>query len=320
MVSATGSFDDKSYTQTAYSGLQRAVTELSVEQGTLQGQDSDNLAGNVQSLIDSKCDIVIGVGYQLTEAIEEAAKLNPEVDFVIVDGQSSVELPNLKPLLFNTNESSFLAGYLAAATTNTKTVATFGAENVPDVTIFMDGFVQGVAYYNLQKGDSVKVIGWDQTAQDGALVASSTPYSDAEAGKVSAQTQISQGADVLFPVAGLSGTGAIEIASQSNGEVSVIWVDTDGCEMDAAYCPYILTSVYKALDDAVFQAIQDSSTDKFTSEAYIGNLANKGTGLSDYHNFDSKILNETKAEIEQIASEIADSALLVPSQAAHRHS
>ena len=100
------------------------------------------------------CNIIVTAGFLLSDDTLAAAKKNPDVKFAIVDNNDPKTYPavtNLKPLLFNTAQSSFLAGYLAAGMTKTKKLGTFGGAKIPTVTIFMDGFSQGVDYYNKQK-------------------------------------------------------------------------------------------------------------------------------------------------------------------------
>ena len=115
-------------------------------------------------MVDAKCNMIVTVGFLLGDDTLAAAKKNSDVKFAIVDNNDPKTYPaakNLKPLVFNTAESSFLAGYLAAGMSKTKKVGTFGGAKLPTVTIFMDGFSQGVDYYNKQKSADVKVLGWD---------------------------------------------------------------------------------------------------------------------------------------------------------------
>ena len=102
----------------------------------------------------------------------------------------------------------------------------------------MDGFWEGVQYYNKKKSKNVQVLGWDENEPEGRHVrAEHNPFSDQNKGQPISQTFIPQGADVIFPVAGGSGLGAGAAAAQaSGGKVSVIWVDTDGCVSAPQYC------------------------------------------------------------------------------------
>ncbi len=319
MVSDSGGFDDKSFNETSYKGLMKAKDELGVETGQVESSTTSDFAQNIGTMIDAKCDIIITVGFLLGDATVAAAKANPDVQFAIVDNvpKGAEKLKNLKPLVFNTAESSFAAGYLAAAMTSSGTVGTFGGAKIPTVTIFMDGFAQGVEYYNKQKSKSVKVLGWDVKKQDGSFVpaAGGSPFENKAGGKSVGTSLVSQGADILFPVAGPAGEGALQVAKASGGKVSAIWVDADGCESASSYCPSIMTSVYKGMDTAVFEAIKSVIDGDFSSDPFVGTLQNEGTGLSPYHEFDSKIPDDIKSEIDAIKADIISGKIKITSAA-----
>nr|WP_231980637.1 BMP family ABC transporter substrate-binding protein [Tessaracoccus coleopterorum] len=228
MVSDAGGFDDKSFNETAYNGMMKAKDELGIQTKQIESNAEGEYAGNVQSMIDAKCNIVITVGFALATATEAAAKQNPDVQFTIVDNGSFEGVDNARGLIFNTAQPAFMAGYAAAAMSTSGTVGTFGGAKYPTVTIFMDGFAQGVSYYNETKGASVKVIGWDEAAQDGQFVGGNNPFGDIPGGKNTAATLIAQGADIIMPVAGPAGLGALQAAQESGGKVNAVWVDTDG--------------------------------------------------------------------------------------------
>lgn len=318
MVSDSGGFDDKSFNQTSHDGLVKAKTELGIETNQIQSSADADYAKNIQSMVDSKCNMVVGVGFKLADAVEASAKANPNVKYAVVDSALKNPQPNVKPLLFNTDESSFLAGYLAAAQSQTHKVGTFGGMKIPSVTIFMDGFSQGVDYYSKNKNVPTQVLGWDVAKQDGQFVPGSNPFVDVAAGKTTATNLTTQGADVVFPVAGNAGQGALQVAQESGGKISTIWVDTDGCKSAANYCPVIMSSVYKGMDVAVFDAIKAAKDGSFTSTAYVGTLKNAGTGISPYNQFDSKISAATKAEIDTIKKGIIDGTIKVTSVSANK--
>jgi len=316
MVSDSGGFDDKSFNQTSYKGLTDAKAQLGIQTGEVESKNVADFAKNIQSMVDAKCNIIVTVGFLLSDATMAAAKANPDINFAIVDdtpkGYDSVK--NLKPLVFNTAESSFLAGYAAAAQTKTGKVGTFGGANIPTVTIFMDGFAQGVAYYNQQKGKSVQVIGWDAAKQDGQFVPGQNSFENVAGGKQVAQDLANQGADILFPVAGPAGEGALQVAKASGGNVSAIWVDTDGCVSAASYCSSLITSVYKAMDVAVFDAIKAASEGTFDNSPFVGTLKNDGTGLAPFHDFESKVSAETKTELDKIKADIIAGTIKIESK------
>jgi basic membrane protein A len=317
MVSDSGGFDDKSFNQTSYKGLTDAKTELGIETGEVESAATADFAKNIQSMVDADCNVIVTVGFLLGDDTLAAAKKNPSVKFAIVDNNDPENYPaakNLKPLVFNTAESSFMAGYLAAGLSQTKKVGTFGGAKIPTVTIFMDGFAQGVEYFNEKKGGDVSVLGWDAAKQDGQFVPGDKPFENPDGGKRVAQGLISQGADIILPVAGPSGEGALQAVKASGGKVNAIWVDTDGCVSAEAYCPQLVSSVYKGLDVAVTDAIKAAQDGSFSNEPYVGDLENEGTGLAPYNQFDSKVPAELKAEVDKIKADIIAGTIKIESK------
>ncbi len=310
MVSDAGGFDDKSFNETAYKGLTDAVAQLGVQKAEVQSSVAADYAKNVQQMVDQKCNIIVTVGFALGDATLAAAKKNPDIDFAIVDfaytddkGKNTAPA-NLKGLLFDTSQPSFMAGYLAASLSQTGKVGTFGGAPYPSVTSFMDGYARGVDYYNQQKSKSVAVLGWDTAKKDGTFIGGQDPFGDVPGGKKVATNLMAQGADILLPVAGPSGEGALQVAKASNGKVASMWVDTDGCVSQESYCAVIPSSVGKAMDVAVLQAIKDAKDDKFSNEPYLGTLENNGAYLAPFHDWDSKVSAETKAELDKIKADI----------------
>src|SRR6202034_662967 len=139
-------------------------------------------------------------------------------------------------LVFNTVQDGFLGGYLAAGITKTGKVATFGGQELPTVTIYMDGYWDGVQYYNSKHGTHVQVLGWNEQTQKGSFTGD---FTNQTKGLTQTQTFISEGADIVFPVAGNVGLGAAKAVQQddaSGGKVNMMWVDTDGCVSAAQHC------------------------------------------------------------------------------------
>ena len=309
MVSDEGGFDDKSFNETSYNGMTKAAKDLGLKTKEVQSQTPSDYAKNVQAMVDAKCDVIVTVGFALGDATLAAAKANPTIDFAIVDyaftdqAGKDTSAPNSKGLTFDTAQPAFLAGYLAASLSKTGTVGTYGGAPYPTVTIFMDGYAQGVAYYNQQKGKQVKVVGWDRATKQGTFIPGNK-FSDVAGGKQLATNLVSQGADVILPVAGPASEGGLQVAQESGGKVLSMWVDSDGVESMAKYKAVIPTSVGKAMDVAVFEAIKASKEGTFDNKLFIGTLANQGVYLAPFHEFDAKIPAETKAEIEKLKADI----------------
>ncbi|MFC0627330.1 BMP family lipoprotein [Kribbella deserti] len=312
MVSDSGGFDDKSFNQTSYKGLQDAVKELNISEAKAESKSDNDYPTNMTAMVAQKCNIIVSVGFKLEDATDKAAVANPDIKFTIVDSAPAEPIPNVKPLGFNTAESSFQAGYLAAAMSQSGKVGTYGGIKIPPVTIFMDGFAEGVRHYNTTKSKNVQVLGWDDAKQDGLFTGD---FEDKAKGQNTAQNLITQGADIIFPVAGPAGLGGLQAAKASNGKVNAIWVDTDGCESAAEYCSVLITSVQKGMDVAVKDAIASAVENKFDNKQFIGTLENGGTGLAPFHEFDSKVPAELKSELDAIKADIISGKIKLQSKA-----
>ena len=175
----------------------------------------------------------------------------------------------------------------------------------------MDGFWEGVQYYNQQKGKNVQVLGWNEADQKGGTFADS--FTDQNKGKQISQTFIQQGADIIFPVAGGAGLGAGAAAQAAGGKVNVIWVDTDGCVCASQFCQYFITSVTKNLSGAVQTYVTAAAGGTFPTGNYVGDLENDGTGLAPFHHFDSKVPADLKAELDKVKADIISGTIKVTS-------
>ena len=178
----------------------------------------------------------------------------------------------------------------------------------------MDGYAQGVAYYNQQKSKNVSVLGWNAGRRTAPSCQSDKPFEDVKGGGRAAQGLTSQGADIIFPVAGPAGEGALQTAKASGGKVNAIWVDTDGCVSAPNYCANIMTSVYKGMDVAVFDAIKAAQDDSFSADPFVGTLENEGTGLSPFNDFDAKVPAEMKTELDTLKADIISGKIKIESK------
>ncbi len=311
MVSDSGGFDDKSFNQTSHDGLVNAKKDLGVTTAEIESNSDADYADNIKALVQQDCNSITTVGFLLGDATEAAAKKNPDIDFSIVDYGYAEPPANLKALGFNTGEPSFLAGYLAAGMTKSGTVGTFGGLPIPTVTIFMDGFWEGVQYYNQENGTDVKVVGWDEKTQKGSFT---EDFEDKTKGQTLGENMIQQGADILFPVAGPAGLGALQ-AAQDN-DAHAIWVDTDGCVSAAEFCDVLLSSVMKGMDVAVEEAIKSAVDGNFSSDPYVGTLDNGGVALAPYHDAESTVPQELKDGIETLKEKIISGEVKITSPAA----
>jgi len=197
--------------------------------------------------------------------------------------------------------------------TKTGKVATFGGEKLPTVTIYMDGFWDGVQYYNSKHHTHVTVLGWNEKSQSGQFTNS---FTNLTMGQTVTQQFITEGADIIFPVAGGVGLGAAKAVQDADNaagtqKVNMMWVDTDGCISASQYCKYFITSVEKGIQPAVKTAVLSAANGTFKGGTYVGTLANGGVTLAPYHDFASKVPASLQAEIKTIKQEII-SGKIVP--------
>jgi len=315
MVTDTGGINDKSFNQSAWEGMQEAAAaNPNVTVKYLPSTSESDYVPNINQFISEKCGIIVTVGFAMATATQTAATKHPTQDFSIVDNAYTPVIKNIDALVFNTVQDGFLGGYLAAGMTKTGKVATFGGAEYPTVTIYMDGFWDGVQYYNSKHGTHVQVLGWNETTQKGEFTGD---FTNETKGQTVTQTFIQEGADIIFPVAGNVGLGAAKAVQQADaqgGKVNMLWVDTDGCISAAQYCKYFISSVTKGIQAAVKNAVLTSAGGTFKGGDYIGDLNNGGVLLSPFHDFASEVPAALQAELKTLQAGIESGAIKTPTK------
>jgi basic membrane protein A len=301
-ITDTGGIDDRSFNQTVWEGFLRAEQELGVEVKYLESTSESDYDPNIQAFIDEGCDVIVTVGFLLGDATEAFAIANPDQAFGIIDYAYETAYDNLLAMVFDTDEAGFLAGYVAAGMTETGVVGTWGGINIPPVSVFMDGYLAGVNYYNAQNGTSVSVLGWD--GSDGVFIGS---FDSQDLGNSATADMLQNGADIILPVAGPAGLGAAT-AIQDFGSGLMIWVDFDGY-FSTEFGSIILTSVEKRMDNATFELIRSVVEGEFSGGLYVGTLDNEGVGISPFHDFEDAVPADLKAELDAIRAGIIDGSI-----------
>ena len=310
MVSDTGGFDDKSFNQIGKEGLDEAAKALGVKANAVESQAETDYASNLSNLVDQGCNIIVTVGFLLADATKAAAEANPDVDFAIID-DSSIDLPNVKPIVFDTAQAAFLAGYAAASYSKSGIVGTFGGIPIPPVTIFMDGFFDGVQYFNTQKGKDVKVLGWDVAKQkEGSFTGG---FEANDTAKSTAKNLIDQGADVILPVGGPIYKSAVEAIKDSGKDIALIGVDADVTQTDPDITNLLLTSIMKGMQVGVADVVKASADGKFDNSPFVGTLANGGVSIVLFHDFSSKVDAGLQGELDAIKADIISGKITVES-------
>jgi basic membrane protein A and related proteins len=319
MVTDTGGIDDRSFNASSWAGMQAAAqANPNVSVKYLASTSPSDYVPNINTFFSQKCNIIVTVGFAMGDATKAAAGAHPSQKFAIVDNSYTPAISNVDALVFNTVQDGFLGGYLAAGMSKTGKVATFGGQEFPTVTIYMDGFYDGVQYYNSKHGKNVQVLGWNEKTQKGSFTGD---FTNQTKGQTLTQTFISEGADIIFPVAGNVGLGAAKAVQDADNaagsqKVNMEWVDIDGCVKAAQYCKYFITSVGKGIVTAVKTAVLAAASGSFKGGNYVGTLANGGVTLAPYHDFDSKVPAALKSEIKQITTGIENGSIQTPTKSA----
>jgi basic membrane protein A len=307
-VTDTGGVDDRSFNQTVNEGLEAAADEIGFEPSVLESTSEADYAPNIQASMDNGCTLVITVGFLLGDATAAAAEENPDQEFAIVDFDfadpdtfEDITYDNVRELTFDTDQAAFLAGYVAAATSESGVVGTYGGLNIPTVTIFMNGMAAGIDYYNQENGTDVQLVGWDAAAQEGLFTGD---FSDQTKGRQTTEQLLDQGADIIMPVAGPVGLGSIEAIRAGGGTERLIWVDTDGCISLPDDCDLFLTSVQKKMDNAVHDTVVAAAAGDFEGGLYVGTLENDGVGLAPFHDFEDSVPAEVQDQIAALTEQI----------------
>ena len=269
IVTDTGGVDDKSFNQSAWEGMQAWGKENKLKKDTdytyFQSDSESDYATNLDSAVSNGYNLIFAIGYNLHDAVEEAAPKNEDINYVIIDDIVS-DQDNVKSVLFADNEGAYLAGIAAAMQTKTKHVGFVGGIESDTITRFEAGFKAGVASVD----NSIKV--------DVQYVGS---YSDSAKGKMIAATMYTGGADVIYHAAAGSGTGVFSQAKEinenltadSDQKVWVIGVDRDQSEegdytsSDNVDSNFILTSTIKE----VGQVVKDIANRQLKGDKFEGN-------------------------------------------------
>ena len=317
MVTDTGGINDKSFNASAWQGMQAAQAANSkVNVKYLQSTTQSDYVPNINTFLGEKCGIIVTVGFLMGSATESAAGAHGTQNFAIVDCSyasqciTGKKLGNINQLVFNTVQDGYLGGYLAAGMSKSGKVATFGGEDFGTVTIYMDGFWDGVQAYNQKHHTNVQVLGWNEQTQKGEFTGD---FTNQTKGQTVTQTFISEGADIIFPVAGNVGLGAakaVQQADNSGGHVNMMGVDTDGCVSAAQYCKYFITSVTKGIVSAVKSAVLTSAAGTFKGGTYVGTLANGGAVLAPFHDWANKVPIALQSELKAIQTGIENGSIV----------
>src|SRR5438477_67618 len=278
-----GGKDDRSFNAAAWAGVKCAETGTLPDGKTTCGKPGlgivlrdvepgtpNAIEPAMRAFAERGYDLIIGVGFSQTPIIETVAKDYPNISFVIVDGVS--QLPNVASLIFREHEGAYLVGMIAAMTSKTGTLGFLGGMDIPLIHKFEVGYEEGAHAVNPEVNVVPNYIGVTDTA-----------WNDPVKGKELARTQIERGADIIFAAAGNSGLGAFDAVEQygkddqGRARKFVIGVDSNQNWVKPGY---VLTSMVKRVDNAVYQIIRDRVEHRTLGGIHVYGLDNDGVGYA----------------------------------------
>jgi serine/threonine-protein kinase len=292
------STDIYGYNSITWEGAHTAQEKFEVSIDYLQADtsQSDPYGPVVQKAIDIDCNLIIGNSFLWADAILKISPQYPNQLFGLVDSSFEHSLSNVLDSWFEISQSGFLAGYLAASQTKTGVVATFGGMDIPMVTHYMNGFALGVEAFNKSTDAGVKVLGWDSKNLQGTITGD---FSNKDKGYEVAKQYIHQGADIIFPVAGVENVGAMQLCNESE-KCRIIACDMDATQLYPEYADIILASAVKNFTVFVVNATEMLVNNKFAGGTWIGNLQNNGVDLVINPKYSSQVSEELLDKMEGI--------------------
>jgi basic membrane protein A len=289
MVTDVGGLNDKSFNQSSWEGLQKLKADTGIEIKAVESKRQEDYEPNFQQLIDSKVDIIWGIGFLMGDATTKMAKQFPQQKFGLIDAVA--EAPNVASVLFKEEEGSFLMGVMAAKTTKSKKVGFVGGMDIPIIHHFEAGFKAGV-----------KAV--DPTVE--VLTVYTGKFDDPGKGKDTALNMINQGADVIFHAAGGTGEGAIEAAKIKN--VYAIGVDKD---QNSLAPDTVISSMIKRVDQATYTVSKQAKDGAFKGGIVSLGLKEDGVGYAPSTRWD-KMPPGTKELVDKWADAIKSGKVVVP--------
>jgi basic membrane protein A len=294
LVFDRGGKDDKSFNSSAYEGANRAKDKLGVFLKFVEATDDNAFEPLLRAFAQRNFNLVIGIGFAQKEAIAKVAAQFPRTHFAIVDAQ--VDLPNVRSLLFEEHEGAYLVGAIAALTSRTGKIGFVGGMDIPLIRRFSLAYEAGAKKVNPQ----VTVIG-------NYVGITSEAWNNPPKGKELAVSQYEQGVDVIFAAAGASGLGVLDAAEEKR-KFAI------GCDSNQDWTKpgWILTSMLKRVDEAVYATIADAKDGKFAGGVKHFGLANKGVDYS-IDEYNSKILTEqVRQRADALKADIIAGRVIVP--------
>jgi len=313
LVTDENGVDDQYLQAAAWEGIEKAAAELGVDGRYLASRDEAAIEENVRKFVQQDCDVIITVGRDMAETALRLASQYPDQKFLLIDGYH-VQRLNTLIVTYEIEEAAYLAGYLAAATSETGKVGTFGWWPDDAVKDAMDAFAQGVESYNGGHTRQVILFGWDRGSRTGSFVGD---LRDEAKHRVMAEDLIAKGADVLFVVSPPWGGLAAAAVAQEQAEeqqVQVIGFDVDWAALAPEYGDVILTSAVKDVagwtGEMIDRIVREGPS--LFGTVLKGDLEADGVGLAPVGEWASRFPDELTAELERLRQAIIAEGIPAP--------
>ena len=280
LILSEGGINDESFNQSAWEGALNAKENLDVDVSYLESKQVSDYATNIESAIDQDNDLIIGVGFQLGDAIKEASENYPDQKFAIVDSTYDEIPSNLTPILFNEKQAGYSVGVIASELSKTKTVGFVGGMDIPSCSNFLVGFEQAIK----DEGKGVKVL--SQYANS---------FTDASKGKAISQQMINEGADILFMAGGGVNNGTLEVAREKR--IKAIGVDMPSHHLAPET---VITSALKNVGTGVELTIKALQQNTLTGgEPIYYNISNKGVGFEKTYHIHPELIEYVENKVKE---------------------
>lgn len=294
LVLDKGGKDDKSFNSSAYAGATKAQKDLKIDLKYVEATDNNAIENLHRSFARKNFDLIIGIGFAQTDAVKKVAAQFPKIKFAIVDGEVKAE--NVRALLFQEHEGSFLIGALAALKSKTGKIGFIGGMDIPLIRRFALGYEAGAKHINPKITVLQNFIGVTGEA-----------WNNPPKAKELALSQFARDVDVTFVAAGASGSGAFDAAEEK--KKFALGVDSNQNWMKPGV---ILSSMIKSVDVAVYDTIKLTQEGHFKGEVVRYGLNNKGVDYAlDNHN-EKLITSDIKAKLEDLKKKIIAGQIKVP--------
>ncbi|MFC1513884.1 BMP family protein [candidate division KSB1 bacterium] len=289
-----GGKGDMSFNANAWRGAMKAKDEFAITVKDVEPGDASMIEPAVRTFAEQNFDLIIGVGFATKEAIEKVAGEFPETHFAIVD--SEVDKPNVASLMFSEHEGAFIVGMIAASLTKSGTIGYVGGMKIPLIIRVYLAYKAGAEYIDPDINVLENYAGITMTA-----------WSDPNKGKELALAQVARDADIIFQAAGATGMGVFDAVEEKR--VFVIGSDANQNHLKPGF---VLTTMLKRLDVAVYEIIRETISGSFRSGVHLFDLENNGMDYSvDEYNRDL-IPAEIIRKVEEAKKAIIAGTLKVP--------